>query len=202
MPARLAATLAALLATAGADPQGREGGAREVPGWVTFEVLDPATLGGHGIRHLEDVIGPNQRRDVPGLPDARAMLIFTVRPEDCARVGAGLCHQVARATAEARKRGAVVLGVIQAERETAGRVRAVAAVAGHPFPVTVDTHGVARRFLGLDGPGLFLVVHSDLRGVRVAAPAAVEASERRSRHLDDVQRALAEALRRDEEGER
>ena len=135
-------------------------GAQLAPLSLTFDVANPQTLGGHRILHLEDVVGPKRRRDVPDLPAAEAVLLFSVQPDGCGASG-GLCAQVAEITEEARQRGALVIGVILASREQAVSAAPAVRQGRHPFPVTFDTHGLARRTLALDGPGVFVVIDSE-----------------------------------------
>lgn len=128
----------------------------QVPLWVTFDVANPRTVGGHRILHLEDVLGPNQRSSIPRLPRATAALIFAVRPEDCGDEGA--CAEVARWSRAARKAGGLVIAVILTERERADEVRSRMSTSAHPIAVAIDAEGVVSAIAGLEQPGTFVIV--------------------------------------------
>lgn len=163
------------------------------PLWLTFDVANPQTVGGHRILHLEDVVGPKRRRDIPGLPSAEAALVFSVQPEGCGASG-GLCARVAQLTAAARARGALVVGVVLASREEAVAAARSVREGRHPFPVTFDTHGLARKALALDGPGVFVVI--DAEGVNKGRRRASMAGEpaQVERDLEAVRTTLLAAL--------
>ena len=171
--------------------------AERAPLWVTFDVLNPRTLGGHRILHLEDVVGPRARDDVPGLVRPRAVLIFSATLDQC---GKGTACQTAQQLAEIK--GGLVVGVVLAERESVLRAKREIPRFEYSFPLTVDSYGVLGQALKLDRPGVFLVVNSNAEVVRLVPPS--EGSDRsvRDRFLAEVKETFLDALRREEEEER
>ncbi len=162
-----------------------------LPLWVTFDIINPESVGGHRILHLEDVIGPEHRRDVPGLPSPTAVLLFSVGPADC--VSDGLCAEVAAWSAGARKEGALVVAVVLTERERADAARTRLASAEHPLTIAVDPHGAVSALAGLQTPGTFIVVDSAGRSRRWAPePGKAQVS---SRALEQIRAALGAAAR-------
>ncbi len=135
-----------------------------VPLWITFDVVNPAVVGGHRILHLEDVLGPDQRRDIPGLPVATAALLFSVRPTDCN--GARVCAEVSRWTRRARAAGGLVVAVVVTERDRGEAVRAQLAKVDLPIAISVDAHGVLTALGGLTPPGTFVVLDAKGRSRR------------------------------------
>lgn len=181
-------------------------GGERVPGWVTFDVANPRTLGGHRILHLEDVVGPRTRDDVPGLPAPKVVLIFTAAPSDCPglkaeRRGRDLCEDIARFATAKWAKGSLVVGLVLAEEESAGGARARLLRSDYPYPMSVDEHGLVRRALNADRPGVVLVVDSRLEGVRLSPPARMEGAAR-DRYLGEIRVALERALEREKEDER
>jgi hypothetical protein len=172
-------------------------GAERAPLWVTFDVLNPRTLGGHRILHLEDVVGPRARDDVPGLVRPRAVLIFSATLEQC---GTGSLCQVAQQLAEIK--GGLVVGVVLAERETVLRAKREIPRFEYSFPLTVDAYGVVGQALKLDRPGVFLVVNSNAEVARLVPPSEGTDRTVRDRFFAEVKAAFLEALRQDEEEDR
>jgi hypothetical protein len=180
--------LAALLALALASPV--------APGWLVIELADPAALGGHRLLHLEDIVGTARRTDIPGLPQARAVALVSVDRAGCAAPRAGICGDLERYTGVARKAGAVVVAVVLAGREDAGRAAGEIVAASWPFPVTVDPHRVARHALGFDGPGQVVLVEADGSSRRLEPiPDAASGQEARGRRLEALRQALEAAAR-------
>ena len=140
-----------------------------VPLWITFDIANPGVVGGHRILHLEDVIGPGQRADIPRLPSASAVLMFAVRADDCDRDG--LCGRVARWSEAARAAQGLVVAVVLTERDRADAVRATMARLRLPIALAVDAHGVVRSLAGLDVPGTFVVIDGQGRSRRWTPPA-------------------------------
>lgn len=136
----------------------------QVPLWVTFDVANPSTVGGHRVLHLEDVVGPDQRRDIPGLPIATAVLVFSVRAEDCA--AQGFCAAIAEWSAKLRGAGVLVVAVVPTERDRADALRARMATVPHPFAVSVDPYGVVSTLVGLERPGTFVLIDGKGRSRR------------------------------------
>lgn len=169
------------------------------PLWVTFDVANPASVGGHRILHLEDIVGPRARADVPGLPNPRAIVIASLRPGDCGAKPSPLCTKL-RQLSEIP--WGLVLGVILASRQDADRVRRDLEQHEYPFPLTVDTHGVVARALDLDRPGVCLVLNSTAEVARMSPPS--EGSDRASveRFMALVEGSFLAALRKNEEEER
>jgi hypothetical protein len=167
------------------------------PLWVTFDVLNPRTLGGHRILHLEDVVGPRARDDVPGLVRPRAVLIFSATIDQC---GKGSVCQQAQQLAEIK--GGLVVGVVLAERENVLLAKREIPRFEFSFPLAVDSFGVLGQALKLDRPGVFLVVNSNAEVVRLVPPS--EGSDRtiQERFLAQVKATFLDALRRDEEDDR
>jgi hypothetical protein len=167
------------------------------PLWVTFDVLNPRTLGGHRILHLEDVVGPRARDDVPGLVRPRAVLIFSATLDQC---GKGTLCQTAQQLAEIK--GGLVVGVVLAERENVLKAKREIPRFEYSFPLTVDSHGVLGQALKLDRPGVFLVVNSNAELERLVPPS--EGSDRtvQDRFFAQVKSTYLNALKRDEEEER
>jgi hypothetical protein len=172
-------------------------GAEKAPLWVTFDVLNPRALGGHRILHLEDVVGPRARSDVPGLVRPRAVLIFSATLEQC---GKGTLCQAAEKLASLP--GALVVGVVLAERETVLRAKREIPRFEYSFPLTVDAYGVVGQALRLDRPGVFLVVNSNAEVARLVPPSEGTDQIVRDRFLAEVRATFQEALRQEEEEER
>jgi hypothetical protein len=183
--------LAAFLALALASPV--------APRWLVFDLVDPAVAGGHRLLHLEDVVGPGRRADIPGLPAARAVLLVSLAPEDCVSPSAGLCAELAALTASAREAGGLVVGVVLSTREGSAAARAKVRTASPPFPVTLDLHRVARHALGFERPGQVILVDGGGVGRRLDPIPADRASEARARALEALRGAFDEAVRGDDE---
>ena len=132
--------------------------ATDVPLWLTFEVANRRALGGHGILHLEDVIGPDQRRDIPRLPQASAVLLFSARSRDCG--AKGFCADIADWTRLARQAGGLVVAVILTEADRADQVRSQMATSELPIAIAIDAYGVGSAVAGLDQPGTFVLIDS------------------------------------------
>lgn len=174
-----------------------------VPGWITFDVANPAALGGHRILHLEDVVGPRARKDVPGLPAPKVVLIFTADREDCpggpkASQRSDLCGRMARLATSKAAKGSLVVGVVLSKAETASVDRGSLLRSDYPYPVTVDEHGLIRRGLRADRPGVILVVDSSLGGLRLVPPSRAT-GEARDRYMGEIRSALRRALEREKE---
>ena len=176
------------------------------PLWLTLDVANPETLGRHRLLHLEDVVGPDRRTDIPGLPKAEAVVLFSTRPDGC--VGglgpdepkpSGLCAAVAARLEDLSRRGVLVVGVLLATREEAAADLARVRRAAVPFPVTFDVHDLARQALGLEGPGQFVIISSE--GLNIRVPGASKAGDdvQVTRHLELVRKTVLAALGRDEE---
>ena len=163
--------------------------AAPVPLWVTFDVVNPAVVGGHRVLHLEDIIGPDQRRDIAGLPAASAVLLFSARPDECG--ASGLCAEVSRWTFKARHAGAVVIALILAERDRADSIRARLVTSRLPIAIALDAHGVIRALSGLDQPGSFVVI-DDKGRTRRWTPSSGRATVS-PRELDEIRAALEQA---------
>ncbi len=172
-------------------------GGERVPLWVTFDVLNPRTLGGHRILHLEDVVGPDARDDIPGLVHPRAVLIFSTTLEQCET---GTLCRTAQQLAEIK--GGLVVGVVLAEREAVVRVKREIPRFEYSFPLTVDAYGVLGQALKLDRPGVFLVVNSKSDVARFVPPSEGSDQTLRDRFLAEVKGAFLEASKREEEEER
>ncbi|MEM7676512.1 MAG: hypothetical protein AAF449_10960 [Myxococcota bacterium] len=154
--------------------------------WRTLDIADRAQLGGHRILHLEDVVGPGQRTDIPGLAPANAVLLFSVRAEDCRRTGP--CIDVAHWTASARQSGGLVVGVVLTDRDEGETVRARLATMKAPIPLAVDPHGVVRSLAKLTPPGTFVLIDSQGESRRWTPSAG------RATVSDDVRAAIREAF--------
>lgn len=170
------------------------------PLWLTLDVANPPQFGGHRLLSLEDVIGPRRRDDIPGLPRPSAVLLFSVTPEGCS--GTGLCAEVARRTAEARARGALVIAVVLASKEQAAAARAEVRRAGHPLVVTFDVHNLVRDALRLDVPATFYVIDAEgMNTARIQASKAGDPAQAR-RTIEQVRTVLLAATGPDEENRR
>lgn len=167
---------------------------------LTFDLVNPNTVGGHRLLSLEDVLGARRRTDIPGLPAAQALLVFSVTPAGCGPTG--LCARIATLTEEARARGALVLGVILASKEEAGAALGAVRRAQHPFPVAFDVHGLARKAFAFEGPAIFTVI--DGKGVNVLQTRPSNAGDpaQVARTLEQLRTTLLTALGRDEETDR
>lgn len=166
---------------------------------LTVDLVNPDTAGGHRLLSLEDVIGEGRRTDIPRLPSAEALLVFSVTPSGCGATG--LCAEVAKRTAEARERGAMVLGVILASKEEAAAATTKVRAARHPFPLTFDVHGLVRKAFAFEGPTILSVI--DAKGVNIlkARPSKAGDPAQVARALEQARDALLVALGRDEEDE-
>jgi len=171
--------------------------ADRAPLWVTFDVLNPRTLGGHRILHLQDVVGPRARDDVPGLVRPRAVLIFSATLDQCEK---GTLCQAAQQLAEIK--GGLVVGVVLAERENAAQAKREIPRFEYSFPLTVDSFGVLAQALKLDRPGVFLVVNSIGEIVRLVPPTEGTDRSVQERFLLEVKETFLDALRRDDEEDR
>lgn len=190
------------------------GGPDRAPEWLTFEVLNPAAAGHHPILHLDELLGlsestaaagPTRPGDgastrapaapaasggrVPGLPDAKVILLFTTMLDDC-RASAGLCADFAELSRSAAPRGGVVIGVLLDPAENVPRARKEIPSARHPFIITADAHGITRHALALDRPGEILVINSRGSVVRFARSS-----------FESARRVFEEALVTDKEEE-
>lgn len=168
---------------------------------LTAQVLNPSSLGGHRIFHLDDVLGARRRTDIPGLPSPRVVLIFTVGPEGCRSKEAGWCGAIDEMMGAAWAKEALALGVVLASRDGAEELSRVIPYAGFRFPVTVDAHGLLRQTLKVVRPGEFLVVQSNGENTRLAPPSNLAQGAARARFLKEVEQTLEEAIRRDQEAE-
>ena len=165
--------------------------AAQTPLWVTFDVANPQVTGGHRILHLEDVLGPNQRSDIPRLPRAPAALIFSVRPDDCR--DEGLCRDVARWTAVARKTGGLVIALVLTEREQAETIRSQLSTSGLPIVLAVDPDGVVSGLAGLQQPGTFSIIDGKGKTRRwTPAPGRVNVA---ARALEQIRAAFIQAAK-------
>lgn len=175
-------------------------GLPEGPAWLTLDVANPEVVGGHRLVNVADVVGPDRLDDIPGLPAAEALLAFSVTPQGCGSTG--LCAQVAELTAEARKRGALVVAVVLATEEQAAAARPEVRRARHPILVTFDVHRLVRTSFGFEGPGAFYVM--DAKGVNTARLTTSKAGDpaQVARALEQVRTALLTALGPDEENRR
>lgn len=177
------------------------------PLWLTLDVVNPETVGRHRLLHLEDVVGPDRRSDIPGLPAASAVVLFSARPEACAppagpeAATAGLCAQVAAKLGDLTRRGVLVVGVLLATREEAAAGISGVRRAALPFPVTFDVHGLARQALGLEGPGEFVIISADGLNIPVAGASKAGDPVQAARHLEQVRTTLLATLGRDEENQ-
>ncbi len=162
------------------------------PSFLTLDVVNPASIGGHRLLTLDDVLGPRRRSDIPDLPAADALLIFSVTPQNC--MAQGVCERVGRLTEAARAQGALVVGVILATKEQAGVAAVQVQRAQHPFPVAFDVHGLARRAFQFEGPGVFSVI--DAKGMNVATvrPSKAGGPARVAQSFEQVRMILLKAL--------
>jgi hypothetical protein len=191
-----ALSLSPAVPTAGAS----RGAARPMTLATTFQILNPGSVGGHRILHLEDVIGPRRRSDVPGLPSARAVLVFTTGREACGAVG--LCAEVERLTAPLRQAGALVVAVALVRREESAALVRDLSQRAPALPVALEEHGVVGRTLGLDRPGLFVILDHHGEPLPLPPPPDLSDGELRGRHLGELRRMLEAALERDDDGGR
>lgn len=170
------------------------------PLWLTLDVENPEVTGGHRLLNLSDVVGAERRADIPKLPRARALLVFTVTPGACGRTG--LCAMIAERTEAARARGALVVAVVLATEEQAGAARAEVRAARHPIVVTFDVHQLVRRAFEFVQPGEFFVM--DGKGVNTSRFSSSKAGDpaQVARTLEQVRTALLTALGPDEENRR
>lgn len=171
------------------------GAPEKVPLWVTFDVLNPKRLGGHRILHLEDVVGPRAKSDIPGLSIPRAVLIAATTAEACRRPGS-VCAELEQLS---KIPGGLVIGVVLVDREGAPRAEREILETEYSFPLTVDTYGVVGQALSLDRPGVCLVVYSNGQAARLVPPSEGSDRSLRERFSASVEAAFREALRRDEE---
>lgn len=172
------------------------GAPEKAPLWVTFDVLNPERLGGHRILHLEDVVGPRAKDDIPGLSIPRAVLIGATTAGRCQNEAGSLCGRMEQL---AKIPHGLVIGVILADREGAPAARRAMLETEYSFPLTVDSYGVVGQALALDRPGVCLVVYSTGEAVRLVPPPDGSDRSIRERFAARVETAFREALRRDEE---
>jgi hypothetical protein len=160
--------------------------------WLTLDIVNPASVGGHRLLTLDDVLGPRRRSDIANLPVADALLIFSVSAADCTE--RGVCERVARFTEVARSQGALVIAVILASKEEAGAAAISVQRAQHPIAVTFDVHGLVRRAFDFEGPGVFSVI--DGKGMNVATfrPSKAGGPARVAQSFEQIRVALLKAL--------
>ena len=167
--------------------------------WLTLEVQNPASLGGHHILHVEDLVGPD-RVEIPGLPRPAALLLFTTTAEDCADPR-GLCRRVREQTEAVRKRGALVVAVVLTARERVPIVREKMAAVRTPIVLALDPHHHVERAFGLRGPGRFLVLDADGVSQRVSVGSMLNQGVVLERDLVRVVEATSYAMARVTEDE-
>lgn len=167
--------------------------------WLTLEVQNPPSLGGHRILHLEDLIGPD-RLSLPGLPQPSAVLLFTTTAEECTRAQ-GLCARLEEETRALRARGALVAAVVLTARERVPIVRKSMAALKTPIVLALDPHHHVERALGLRGPGGFVVLDSSGSAKRVGMARRLRGGVPAGRDLARVVEELSFALARLEEGD-
>jgi hypothetical protein len=170
------------------------------PAWLTFDVLNPDSVSGHRILHLEDVLQP-KKAGGSDAPVARAVLMVAVTLDECvdpARAGS-MCVRVGTLAEEARPIGGLVIGVLLDSADAVARARKEVPSLHRPFPIAQDGHGITRHALKLDRPGEILVINSLGRFVRFSQPS--ESGRDLERKLDEARRAFLAALKRDREDE-
>lgn len=169
--------------------------------WMSFEVIDPRASGGHRILYLQDVLRPNPEAPVPGLPSARAVLIFSLAPAECGlSEGVDRCAELSQLVQWAKKRGGLVIGVLLNDEQEAPELKARLQQARLPFSVVADSYQVWRSLLKLSAPGSFLIVRpEDLAADTPAsllrlAPLAADGADARARLLSRVKAAFKQAM--------
>ena len=172
------------------------GGPQRPPDWLTFDIINPETVGRHRILHLEDMVGPRRRDDIPSLPQPKAVLLFTARPSECGALGR--CAEVADATKAVRARGVLVLAVLLGTREEAAAARAEVRRAHHPFGVTFDVHGLIGRGLALETPGVFVIMNDEGLNVGRWTPSNAGDRAEAARQLQQVRTTLLTLIDKDE----
>jgi hypothetical protein len=173
-----------------AAPPGEE----VAPMWLTFDVLNPEAAGKHRILHLDDLL--STRAEIPELPAARGILIYSTTLEACAPTR-GACSSLATIARETRALGGLVLALLLDPPEVLPRARKEVPSAHFPFPVIQDTHAIVRHALRMDRPGEIVVINSDGKFVRFSQPS--DSAEEIQRKLSEAKKVFDGALRRDKE---
>jgi len=132
--------------------------AASVPLWLTLDIANRPALGGHRILHLEDVVGPRQRTDIPGLKPVNAVLLFSVRDGDCRSTGP--CVVVPRWMEADHHPDGLIVAVVLTGRDEGETVRVRLASMKVSIPLAVDPHGVVRSLAKLSAPGTFVLIDS------------------------------------------
>ncbi|MCB9653854.1 MAG: hypothetical protein H6729_06960 [Deltaproteobacteria bacterium] len=174
---------------------------RERPAlWATFEVLNRGAFGGHGILHLEDLVGESKRRDIPGLPQPRVVVFFSALPSECGAHQTGLCRDVETLRVKLGSE-VLVVALIMTRPDEVSRTRGELAGAGYGLVAALDPQGVGARLLHMDRPGVAVVF--DGAGRSVTLPPANDFGDptQRRRWLRALRERVREALRTDEDGD-
>lgn len=160
----LAALLLAIAAPVGAEPP------ESIP-TLALDVANPRRTG-RRILHFEDLIGPRAR---PLAQPTKALLIVMLAPGTQQPRGASL-DAIAEASSALVAAGGMVVAVVMPGATTPDDPPLDPEA--QPFVVVRDTYGLAKRRLGLLGPGHALVVRSDGRIAGVFVPEALSAAVR------------------------
>ncbi|MBK8014752.1 MAG: hypothetical protein IPK13_25815 [Deltaproteobacteria bacterium] len=168
--------------------------------WVTLEVLNRDAFGGRSILHLEDLVGENKGRDVPGLPKPRVVVFFSTLPAACGPLQAGMCRDV-EALRNKLGKEVLIAALIMARPDEVARTRSELARAGYGIVATLDPQGVAARLLHMDRPGVAVVFDAAGHSVTLPPPGDVGDATQRRRWIRALRERVQAALRTDDDGD-
>ncbi len=167
---RCAAATALALALLAGDARAQTQPLESIP-TLALDVANPRRTG-RRIVHFEDLIGPRAR---PLAQPTKALLVVLMAPGRAQSKGTTL-EGLAEAAASLAASGGMLIGVVL-PGATGADDPAVDAEQ-QPFLVAEDPYGLARKRLGLVGPGHAIVIRSDGRVAGTFAPEAFASAVR------------------------